>query len=118
MERSMKRIVLLFVLALGLWPLFSAQAQQMCFQDRRVVAVTIGQVELYMGADGGDAVYFRLDNNATRWYPLNKSFNLDHNRGQALYKMLMTAMAGGYRIRAYDHYYPYCDDVDQIEIYR
>jgi hypothetical protein len=114
----MKRIVLLFVLALGLWPLFSAQAQQMCFQDRRVVAVNIGYVNGDMGPDGGDAVYFRLDTNPNRWYALNYSYNLDWARGQALYKMLMTAMAGGYRIRAYDHDYPYCDDVDQIEIYR
>ncbi len=114
----MKRIVLLVVLALGLSPLPSAKAQQMCFQDRRVAAVNIGYVNGDMGPDGGDAVYFRLVENPNRWYALNKSYNLDWNHGEALYKMLMTAMAGGFRIRAYDHFYPYCDDIDQIEIYR
>jgi len=114
----MKRIALLLVLALGSWPLFSAHAQRMCFEGFRVAAVNIGYVNGDMGPDGGDAVYFRLDNSVDYWYPLNKAYNLDWPRGQALYKQLMTAMAGGYRIRAYDHYHPYCDDIDQIEIYR
>ena len=115
----MKRIMLLVVLALGMSPLFAAKAQQMCFQDRRVLAVNIGYVNAEMGPDGGNAVYFRLDNNANRWWPLNNVYNLnDGGKGEGLYKMLMTAMAGGFKIRAYDHYYPYCDDVDQIEIYR
>jgi hypothetical protein len=114
----MKRILILFVLALGLSPLLSAQAQQMCFQDRRVVSVNIGYVVGDAGADGGYAVYFKLDN-TNRWWPLNNGYNLnDEGRGPGLHKMLMTAMAGGFRIRAYDHYYPYCDDVDQIEMYR
>ena len=113
----MKRIMLLVVLALGMSPLFAAKAQQMCFEDRKVLSVKIGYVALPMGSDGGNAVYFKLDNNA--WRPLNNTYNLnDGGKGEGLYKMLMTAMAGGFKIRAYDHYYPYCDDVDEIEIYR
>lgn len=115
----MKRIVLLFVLAIGFSPLFAAHAGQMCFQDRRVTSVNIGWVEGNLGADGGYAVYFKVDNNANRWWSLHNYYNLnDEGRGPALYKMLMTAMAGGFKIRAYDHYWPYCDDVDQIEMYR
>ena len=57
--------------------------------------------------------------NNGRDYSLHNYYNLnDVGRGPGLYKMLMTAMAGGFRIRAYDHHYPYCDDVDEIEIYR
>jgi hypothetical protein len=113
----MKRIVLLFVLALGFSPLFAAKAQQMCFQNQRVLSVKIGYVDMGLGPDGGYAVFFKLDNNV--WRQLNGGFNLnDAGRGPGLYKMLLTAMAGGYRIRAYDHYWPYCDDVDEIEIYR
>lgn len=115
----MKRKVLLFVLALGLSPLFAAQAAQKCFEDRRVVAVNIGYVNGDRGPDGGYALYFQLDNNSNRWWAVNNGYNLnDAGVGPALHKMLMTAMAGGFKIRAYDHYYPYCDDVDQIEVYR
>lgn len=114
----MKRILILFVLVLGMAPLFAVQAQQMCFADRRVLAVNIGYVNGDRGPDGGYAVYFRLDD-SNRWWSLNNGYNLnDEGRGPALYKMLMTAMAGGYKVTAIDHYYPYCDDVDQIDMHR
>ncbi len=113
----MKRIVLLVVLALGLAPLFASQAQRMCFQDRRVKEVKIGYVDVWgKGPDGGDAVYFTLDNGAL--FPLNASYNLDWARGQALYKLLMTAMAGQYKVRGYDHFGTSCDDIDELHIYR
>ncbi|MGO4551781.1 hypothetical protein AB4059_11840 [Lysobacter sp. 2RAF19] len=113
----MKRILILFVVALAIWPVLSAQAQQMCFQDRRVAEVKIGYVDIWgLGPDGGDAIYFKIDNG--NQYSLNRSYNLDWPRGQAMYKLLMTAMAGGYRVRAYDHNYPYCDDIDELHIYR
>jgi hypothetical protein len=112
----MKRILLLLVLAVGLTPLFSARAD-MCFQDRRVTSVKIGYVDTGLGPDGGYAVFFKLDNG--RQYSLHNYYNLnDVGRGPALHKTLVTAMAGGFRIRAYDHHWPYCDDVDEIEIYR
>ena len=115
----MKRILLLGALALGVSPVFAVQAAQMCFENRRVTAVNIGYVNGSKGPDGGYAVYFRLDDNANRWWPLNGAYNLnDTGRGPALHQTLKVAMAGNFRIRAYDHYGTMCDDVDEIEIYR
>jgi hypothetical protein len=113
----MKRLPILFVLALGLSPMLSANAQQMCFENRRVSSIKIGYVDTGLGPDGGYAVFFKLDNN--REYSLHNYYNLnDPGRGPALHKTLLTAFAGGFKVRAYDHHYPYCDDVDQIDMYR
>ena len=115
---TMKRILLLALFAFALSPL-AARAQQMCFQDVWVKRVNIGEVNGNMGRDGGHAVYFMLSNNTNRWWPLSIYFNLnDGGRGEARYKMLMTAMAGGFRVRGYDHAGAMCDDIDQLEVYR
>jgi hypothetical protein len=113
----MKRIALLLVLALGSWPLFSAHAQRMCFAGFRVAAVNIGYVNGDMGPDGGDAVYFRLDNS---WTIGTHSTRLQPRLAAraGLVQAADDGDGGGYRIRAYDHYHPFCDDIDQIEIYR
>jgi hypothetical protein len=95
-----------------------ANAGKLCFQDRLVVSVNTGYVDLPFGADGGDAVYFTLDDGA--YFPLNNGFNLDWPRGQALHRVLLMALAGRYRVTGYDHY-GYggtCDDIDELVIRR
>jgi hypothetical protein len=93
-----------------------AFAAMQCFSDRRIVEVHMGYVELAPGADGGDAVYFRLDDG--RVFPLNNGFNLDWPRGQALHRTLLLAMSARYRVTGYDHYGSggTCDDIDNIVI--
>ena len=93
-----------------------AFAGMQCFENRRVVQVNTGYVDLPFGADGGDAVYFKLDDG--RVFPLNNSFNLDWPRGQALHRTLLMAMAARFRVTGYDHY-GYggtCDDIDEIVV--
>jgi hypothetical protein len=87
-----------------------------CFSNQKVTSVGTGFVELTKGADGGDAVYFTLANGST--YPLNGSFNLDWRRGEALHRVLMTALVGGHPITGHDHYGTKCDDIDEIWISR
>ena len=107
---------LALVAALAMLPVVSAKADRLCFSDRRVTQIYTGYVQGGMGADGGDAVYFTLDNGLT--YALDRSYNLDWPRGQALHKTLLTAMAGGYRIHGRDHYGGECSDVQEIMIKR
>ena len=93
-----------------------AFAGMQCFNSQKVVQVYTGYVDLPYGADGGDAVYFKLGNG--QLFPLNNGFNLDWPRGQALHRVLLLAMIGGYKVAGYDHY-GYggtCDDIDEIVI--
>ena len=83
-----------------------------CFWDKRVTEVYTGYAVGSKGGDYGDAVYFRLEDGAT--YPLNYSYNLDHNRGQALHRVLLTALVGRYKLSGYDHYADNCDDIDEL----
>jgi hypothetical protein len=109
----MKPIAAAALVVFALLPM-AAQAAMQCFADRRVVQVSTGYVEGSLGADGGDAVYFKLDNG--KMYPLNNGFNLDWPRGQALHRTLLLAMTARYRVTGYDHY-GYggtCDDIDEI----
>jgi hypothetical protein len=88
-----------------------------CFDHQGVVQINAGYVEIYgLGPDGGDAVYFKLENGQT--FPLAAQYNLDWARGQALHKMLMTALTSGYKITGYDHSGTLCDDIDEIAIHR
>lgn len=89
-------------------------SKKACFENMKVAAVSGGYNEGHLGPDGGDAVYFSLENGGT--YALNYQFNLDWNRGQALHRTLMTAFVGGYRISGWDHWGGNCDDIDQITI--
>lgn len=93
-----------------------ATAGKTCFTNQKVVQVNTGYVDMSFGADNGDAVYFKLSNGQT--FPMNNSFNLDWPRGQALHRVLLLAMVGGYRITGYDHwgYGGTCDDIDEIVI--
>lgn len=94
--------------------LFVPATAQACFFDQKVVSVNTGRVELHLGPDGGDAVYFKLENGTT--YALNNAYNLDHPRGQALHRVLLLAQAGGYPISGWDHFGGQCDDIDEIQI--
>lgn len=89
-----------------------------CFSDQKVVSVNSGYVDIRAakGADGGDAVYFTLENGAT--YPLAYTYNLDWPRGQALHRVLMVALVGGHKISGWDHNGTKCDDIDEIQIKR
>ena len=112
----MKSILLAAVAAIALMPCV-ASAGKICFDNRRVVDVQTGYVDRWgMGPDGGDAVYFTLDNGLL--LPLNVYYNLDSPRGQALHRVLLMAMAGNYRVTGIDHYGDNCDDVDEIHIRR
>ena len=93
-----------------------ALAGMKCFENQKVTQINSGYVEMSFGADNGDAVYFKLSNGKT--YPLNNGFNLDWPRGQALHRVLLLAMIGGYRITGYDHFGwgGTCDDIDEIVI--
>ena len=93
-----------------------ASAGTQCFDNRRVMDVKTGFVEGRMGADGGDAVYFTLDDG--RDFPLSVYYNLDSPRGQALHRVLLMAMGGNYRVTGYDHAGAPCDDIDEIHIRR
>jgi hypothetical protein len=113
----MKSIFLAAVAAAAFLPCV-ASAGMLCFENRRVTAVNTGYVDAWFGADGGDAIYFTLDDGKT--FPMNYGFNLDWPRGQALHRVLLMALAGGYRVTGYDHY-GYggtCDDIDEIKIVR
>ncbi|MCC8362224.1 hypothetical protein LK996_03940 [Lysobacter sp. A6] len=110
----MKTLIQIAALACALATPGLALAGMECFTDRKVTAVNIGYVDMPFGADGGDAVYFTLDNGNT--YPLNTGFNLDWPRGQALHRTLLAAMTQRFKVTGYDHY-GYggtCDDIDEI----
>ena len=93
-----------------------AMAGMTCFTNQKVVQINTGYVDRPFGADHGDAVYFKLSNGQT--CPLNNGFNLDWPRGQALHRVLLLAMVGGYKITGWDHFGwgGTCDDIDEIAI--
>ena len=94
----------------------SVAAARQCFFEQTVTQVATGYVTAGQvgGPDGGDAVVFNLSNGT--WYQLNNYFNLDLPRGQALHRTLLAAMAQRYRVTGYDHYTPFCDDIDEIVV--
>ena len=93
-----------------------ALAGMQCFENQKITRISTGYGEGSLGADHGDAVYFKITDG--RQFPLNNGFNLDWPRGQALHRVLLLAMVGGYRITGYDHFGwgGTCDDVDEIVI--
>jgi hypothetical protein len=102
--------------ALCLSPVTDALANsKQCFSEQKIVWISAGHVALSKGPDGGDAVYFKLENGAT--YPLAGTYNLDWPRGQALHRTLLAALSGRFRISGYDHNGTMCDDIDEIYIH-
>lgn len=112
----MSKCVVLIAVGMIMTPAVSYA--DVCFSDQKIVSVNTGYVNLptLKGADGGDAVYFTLENGAM--YPLAYSYNLDWQRGQALHRVLMAALVGGHRITGHDHNGTKCDDIDEIQIKR
>lgn len=108
----MKTVVLVLILG----SLFVARPAHaaLCFADQKVAKVDQGYVNGALGPDNGYAIYFTLESGKT--YAMNASFNLDWARGEILASTLLTALVGGHRVTAYDHYAPYCDDVDELHL--
>ena len=108
---------LMAIVAIACVPAAAHAQAKMCFADKKVAGVYAGNISYgTAGPDYGDAVYFKLEDGAS--FPLNKEYNLDHNRGQALHRVLLTALEGQYKINGFDHYGGTCDDVDQIALHR
>ena len=114
----MNLAILRAAVGIGLaFALFAPAARAtLCFENQKVIAVNTGYVDIWgMGPDGGDAVYFALENG--KYFPLSIYYNLDSARGQRLHSVLMTAFTSGFRITGHDHFgWVRCDDIDEIRI--
>ena len=111
----MKKLPLMLTIALSS-TLLSAPAFASCFTNQTIEYVDIGYVDGRQkhGPDSGNAVVFKTSDG--RVWPLNSSYNLNHDRGRALYSILQTALVTGLRVSGWDHHGTRCDDIDQIRI--
>lgn len=91
----------------------AAASAATCIDGGRVIELRMGNEQGTMGSDDGHAVYVVFD---TKVIPLNNGYNNNDPQGQALVKILLTALITGYPVRAYDHLGAPCDDLDEVWI--
>lgn len=81
-----------------------------------ITDIDIGYVEgLRHGNNSGNAIDVKIDGG---WIPANNAYNLDDEKGKALYSMLKTAMIMRLKVRLYDSHGTRCDDFDRVWITR
>ncbi len=109
--------VLFSVLAVCSTSAFSYSNGSKCADKETILAVKAGLViDSLAGADGGHGIRVMFSNG--NWVPTNGAYNLNDERGRALFAMLMTAMTTGKKVTTYDHFDgDTCNDFDEIIVW-
>ena len=110
----MKKVLMLAVAACLIVPTVAHATWYPCFEKQRIKWVSVGNVEGAVGTDNGNAVYFATTQQ--EGYALHRDFNLDTDKGRALYDLLMRAIDDGNDVHAYSRVggSAGCTNIDQL----